>query len=472
MGNYIPDFVEKRFLDAGFSGKIIYTVADDYSGKLDEKEYLLKRDDIDDVAFWKKIFSEFNSEAIVKINADAPFIDTQPVFEMMRLHEDSLAEFTFSENLPAGFTSEIVSGSLVNEIPDMDEKTLPLGKVVKSNINQFDVELYYIDPDIRDKRISFLNSDRRDSKIMENLYSLNSGFPSYKEVRNLVESHPESLFISPSYIELEITGRCELDCLFCYRKSLQKEHPDMSSEIHGKILEGLSEFGLPCTICYGGSGEPMMHNGFYDFLERASSVEAVSQVFVETNGLMADANFRSFVEGNEKIKTIININGYDRDTYRALHSTDCFDRVYKNIESLKELNEKDNRVFIQVMKINETESFLDRYYDFWEKTGLPIILQKQNTFLGRIEDRRYSDLSPVDRIPCWHLQRDLYILSDGTVAFCRQDVDGLESKGSLTEKTLSELWDIKREDFIENYRKKYSSFPACADCDEWYTFNF
>jgi hypothetical protein len=54
---------------------------------------------------------------------------------------------------------------------------------------------------------------------------------------------------------------------------------------------------------------------------------------------------------------------------------------------------------------------------------VPIILQKQNVYLGRVEDRRYSDLSPVERIPCWHLQRDLFILSDGTVGFCKQDVD-------------------------------------------------
>ena len=74
------------------------------------------------------------------------------------------------------------------------------------------------------------------------------------------------------------------------------------------------------------------------------------------------------------------------------------------------------------MKINETEPFLDRFYDFWEKYKIPIILQKQNTYLGKIQDRNYSDLTPLERTPCWHLQRDLVVLVDGSVPLCREDI--------------------------------------------------
>jgi hypothetical protein len=99
-------------------------------------------------------------------------------------------------------------------------------------------------------------------------------------------------------------------------------------------------------------------------------------------------------------------------------------------------------------------------------------LQKQNTYLGRIEDRRYSDLSPLDRIPCWHLQRDLYILSDGRVAFCKQDFEGKTAQGSIGEENVLSLYNKGLADFINDYRKKYASKPDCTACDEWYTFNF
>lgn len=84
------------------------------------------------------------------------------------------------------------------------------------------------------------------------------------------------------------------------------------------------------------------------------------------------------------------------------HKTDAFDKVLKNIRVFRELNADAERVYIQIMKINETDemgkenevkSYLDKYYDFWEGEKIPIILQKQNVYSGRIPDRRYSDLS-------------------------------------------------------------------------------
>ena len=123
------------------------------------------------------------------------------------------------------------------------------------------------------------------------------------------------------------------------------------------------------------------------------------------------------------------------------------------------------------MKIRETEPFTDRYYDAWEKENLPIIFQKQNCYLGLVTDRRYSDLTPIERTPCWHLQRDLFILSDGTVTFCKQDIDGRYYKGDAAREPLKALWEGKKDSFVRNYRNTLAESPRCADCDEWYTFN-
>ena len=66
----------------------------------------------------------------------------------------------------------------------------------------------------------------------------------------------------------------------------------------------------------------------------------MSQVIVETNGLYAGEEYRTFLGGLEKhlVKTIINLNGIDTETYRALHGFDAYDRVADNARSLKDLN--------------------------------------------------------------------------------------------------------------------------------------
>jgi len=470
-GSFLAEKLSAALKKLDNTGEIFYSAPSAYSGRLSGDKNCFIRTGLDDIGFWKDMFSRTGSDHLCKIHAESPFLDASLIREMVDLHLKYLAEFTFSENLPPGFSGEIIAKDLIASIPELAEKTLPLNQVIKSNINQFDIELYYADPDIRDKRLSFLAGDKRDKKIMENIFSSVNKIPAYSEIRDVIEKNPEVLYIGPSYLEVELTGACDLDCLYCYRNTLKKPHPDMDAELLKKIIGQMRSFDLPYTVCYGGSGEPMMHPGFYEILGFTQEEPLVESIIVETNGLYADANYRNFILNHgSKIKTIVDMNGMNAETYLKLHGKDCFDQVQRNILSLNEAS--GDRLYIQVMKIGETEPFLDAYYDFWEKQKISIILQKQNTYLGRVRDRRYSDLTPLDRVPCWHLQRDLFILSDGSVSFCKQDVDGEWSCGNAGAATIPLLWDKKKESFVKDYKRDYATAPDCRSCDEWYTFNF
>jgi len=469
-GSFLPGALTERCSQIKKCGAVYFSVPGSYSGSLSGNSNCHTRSGHDGVDFWKETFSRTGSEHICKIKAESPLLDVSLIGEMIDTHLEYLAEFTFSENLPAGFSCEIVSRALIDAIPELSEKTLPLSQVIKANINHFDVELFYKEPDIRDKRISFLTTNRRDRRIMEGICRENNA-PAYAEIRPLIERRPEILYIGPSYLEIELTGRCDLDCIFCYRKTLGAVHGDMDPALVKGLFEQMRRFDLPYTVCFGGSGEPLMHRNFYEIVSLAAAEPLVETIIVETNGLYADENYLNFImDAGPKIRTIVNINGFNAETYRSLHGTDNFDAVLRNVLGL--LQSDRERLYVQIMKIKETEQFLDAYYDFWEKNNLQIILQKQNTYLGRIQDRRYSDLSPVERTPCWHLQRDLYITADGSVSFCKQDVDGVSSCGNLGADSLAGIWQKKKAGFLQEYRKDYPTSPDCKSCDEWYTFNF
>jgi len=473
MEKFIPESISENFNNFDKINNLYYSIPEKYNGKLSGIDNSHVRKNKDDVEYWKGIFNKTGSDHIIKIFADSPFLDIAIINEMLELHLQSLADFTFSENLPSVIAGEIMSKELIESIPDIDEKTLPLTEVIKSNINQFDVELYYKNPDLRDKRISFRNSNRRDKRIMESIINSSGNIPVYTELKGIIEKSPEHLYLGPSFLEIELTGRCSLDCIFCYRTSLKDEHKDMDIDSFKKIIEEMRSFNLPYTVCFGGSGEPMLNKNFYEILEYADKEDLIERIIIETNGLSADSNFITFLNNSSfKITTIFNINGYDPETYKTLHGKDHFDKVFNNISSCIEQKNMLDKIYIQIMKINETEKFLDKYYDFWDNYKIPIILQKQNTYLGRIKDRRYSDLSPLERVPCWHLQRDLYILSDSRVSFCKEDIDGDNSSCDLKKESLQNIWNKKREYFLNDYHKEFSVKPDCKLCDEWYTFNF
>lgn len=471
--DYLPDVLKKRLSSLGSINSMHFAVPHSYSGRLKAYPDVHVISEKDDISFWKKLFSLSGADQIIKIFADSAFLDIEIIKDMLELHLKYLAEFTYSENLPQGFAAEIFSRGLLESIPESKESMIPLSDVIRSNINQFDVELYYREPDIRDKRINFRAGIANDKKIMENIASFSGGIPAYSNIREIIETHPEALFTSPAYIEIELTGRCDLDCIFCYRTKCKKVRDDMEPDLFKKILQELSSFNLPYSICFGGSGEPMMHKNFYEILDLSLKENGLKNLIIETNGIYADGNFKNFVQtaNDKRIKTIFNINGMDSQTYKVLHGADYFETVYRNILSLKEAVSSKDALYIQVMKINETEVFLDKYYDFWEKAGITIILQKQNTYLGRIKDRRYSDLTPLERVPCWHLQRDMSILSDGTVPFCKQDFNADAIKGDVHNEDLTSIWKKSLKAFVNDYKKIFPHNPDCGSCDEWYTFN-
>jgi spiro-SPASM protein len=470
-GRFVPDILTDRLKSCADS--IVISIPESYRGKLsDRKESIVRKND--DISCWKDIAAKTDSESLVRVFADSPFIDPSIISEMCEVHEKYLAEFTYSENLPAGLSCEIFSSELIKSLPVTDEKRLPLAQVIRSNINQFDVELFYKAPDIRDKRIFFRSRDKREKKIMEELYSRNAGYPSYDDLKKLIEDNCDALYAGPSYLEIELTGNAEIETIYSWRKAIKSHRGNMDLPLLKKILSETASFGLNYTVCFGGAGDPMLHPSFYEALDMARAEPLVNAIMIETDGTQANHNFTQYIgkANDPRITVIVEMNGYNSETYLKIHGCDRFDEVKKNIILLRDaFNSNLKNLYIQLMKINETEQFLDEYYDFWEAEKVQIILQKQNTCLGLVEDRKYYDLTPLERVPCWHLQRDLFILSDGTVGFCKQDINGSFSKWNLKNASLGDIWDSKKVIFVNDYKGKRSTSPDCAKCDEWYTFN-
>jgi spiro-SPASM protein len=471
--SFIPDLLSDRISSSAGISDIIVSIPSTYQGKLRKHNIVIERTS-DDIDSWKEIVEKTDAESVIKIYADTPFIDSTIINEMCDIHEKYLAEFTYSENLPEGLSCEIFSTELIRTLPTSDEKRLPLSKVIKSNINQFDVELYYKAPDIRDKRLSFRNMYKRERKIMELLYGEIKTFPPYETIKKHLEEHCNVLYVAPSYIECELTGKISTETIYSWRKAVKESRGDMDTSLVSKIISDMRTFALPYTVCLGGAGDPLLHPSLYSILKELLAESLIYSLIVETDGPAIDDNFIQFIEkeNDPRITIIVEMNGYNKETYSAIHGADYFESVEKNIIALSNaMGDNAKNLFVQLMKINETEPFVDAYYDYWEKQKVQILLQKQNIFLGSIEDRRYYDLTPLDRTPCWHLQRDMFILSDGRIGFCKQDINGQWSQWNVKDLPLADIWKSKENLFINDYRGKRATSPDCSKCDEWYTFN-
>ena len=466
-GRRTYEFIEEALSNSSFDGEIFYSIPEDFSISIEGKTLITRSKGNYDG--WISLFEKTSSDNIIKIFADSPFIDSEIISEMLSIHTEYLAEFTYSENLPSGLACEIFSAELIKLLPKTDEQILPIADVVKKNINNFDVELYYKAPDLRDKRISFRTKNKRDKEIMERM-TANEKIPAYSEIKELIENNPEILYIAPSYYEIELTGKRNFSGITSVFPALKNKRDDMQLSLLENIINSADAFSHEYAVSFAGSGDPLNHSDFLKACDIALKSPFLSMLIIETDAVFSDEALFDYLSSkkDQRIKIIAEINGFDSETYSRIHSSSNFNLAHKNILRLKEILGKE-AVYLQIQKIKETETFLDKYYDFWEKEDFQIILMKQNTYLGLIEDRKYYDLSPIERTPCWHLQRDFFILADGRVPFCRQDIEP-KSADSVCENPLRELWNKRKKYFIENYKKDYSSNSDCSICDEWYSF--
>ena len=101
--------------------------------------------------------------------------------------------------------------------------------------------------------------------------------------------------------------------------------------------------------------------------------------------------------------------------------------------------------------------------------SLNLIIQKYSNYCKTLPDRKPTDLSPIERNPCWHLRRDMTIRSDGNVVVCKEKfADGFV--GNVFNEDLNTIWQQFTPLVEEQIRQEYSK--KCGDCDEYYTFNF
>ena len=131
--------------------------------------------------------------------------------------------------------------------------------------------------------------------------------------------------------QIELTYRCNLDCIHCYCKGLEQR--ELTTEEWKKILNILQEEGC-VYLCFTG-GDPLIRKDFLEIYSYAKAKGFIITIF--TNGQALTPKLVDYFVNYSPFSIEITLNGITKETYESITQTPgSFLQVMMAINLLKE----------------------------------------------------------------------------------------------------------------------------------------
>ncbi|MFP4231831.1 MAG: spiro-SPASM protein [Spirochaetaceae bacterium] len=416
------------------------------------------------------------TEALLYCRLDTPFLDAEVTRQMLANHYTYVAEYSFADGYPEGVTPEIVDPRILGRLLTLAEGAPEpvdrrgLFAVVQKDINAFDVETELSPVDLRMLRATLACDIRRNFILCDRIAGKTTG--NAREVGELLQRRGELLRTLPAFTSIQVVeGDVQRPIHSPYpliRPDALETRSEMSRARFEALVQELAEFAPDGMVHISLWGEVGLHSDVAGLVEAVEAQPGLD-LLVETSGVGWQSETLAAVARMHLASTrfIVDLDTDDEESYRRVRG-EGFQEARRTADTLLEAHGE--RVYVQAVRMQETEAEVEAFYRAWKQRGAQVIVQKYDHYCGRLPDRRVADISPVSRFPCRHTQRDLYVLADGTVPMCREDIDRDHSMGNVFEDGIETVWNNASEAHLRQVRQDYPEL--CRGCDEYYTFNY
>ena len=450
--------------------------------------------------------------------ADCPFLDPDMAGRLGDLHLKSAAEYSYADGWPYGLAPELLSPGTAAILAKItgDDKT-PVQRdalfwAIQKDINSFDIETEISTVDLRCLRLNLCADSKRNLLLLrrfadcldgvsDKAFQQAPGIPNTAAVEEIIANKPEILRTLPAFFPIQVSAPCPQSCSICpYPKiagsDLSARNDFMAHEQFELLLDKITAFCSDAVIDLSLWGEFALHPHKMKLIEMVLQRPSLALV-IETSGIgwkteeleRAAELAHNAAERQERtsplppLSWIVSLDTLDAARYRELRGpgfTDAMECAKKLLALFP------NNAYVQAVRTAGAEDDIEKFYRSWKETidARNIIIQKYDDFCGFLRRLQASDISPVNRQPCWHLMRDMPVLLDGSVPLCRENMQtlGMVLKGgasagkdacvmgNVRTDSLEKIWENSYEFYTQQCHKKYNG--SCAECDEYYTYNF
>ena len=438
-------------------------------------------------------------DRVLYIQTDTPFLDIDAAGRVLQLHRDYFAQFTGSDGYPLGCVPEVFGGDFPKQIRRLaKEGAAPpreLFPVVLRDVNAFDVETMIATTDARPLRLDFACNSRAGLELCRR-YRDYLGTTA-DELAAAVVATQDRLRILPAYAAVQVVGAHPQRVTYLPQEAagiavaadrMDGAGPgvngtagtrsstagagaaaaEMPLDRFTALVDELERFSPGIVVQVSLWGEVGLHSAVSEVI---ADMEARrdSSLLLETSGVgWSAAARRALLQRSlKRTRVIVDLDAATEEVYRELRGAGFQEAKGFAGELLEAQGE---RAYVRATRMKENAADVESFYREWKERTENVIVQKYDHFCGVLPDRRLVDISPVERTPCWHLKRDLYVLLDGAVPMCREDLNREHLRGNVFEDGVEAVWRANEAAYQAHVAGTYPNL--CQNCDEYYTFNF
>ncbi|MCR4442605.1 MAG: radical SAM protein [Peptococcaceae bacterium] len=280
----------------------------------------------------------------------------------------------------------------------------------------------------------------------------------------------------PSYIALEITNACNLQCKHCnYRFGLEHYTRDrgfITDDLVLKVFEEISEYKIPILMNY--DGEPLIHKDFIRYLRLAT--EMGINTYFNTNGTMFTKEFADELVGFYRGSVFFSIDG-NKNWFEKIRVPAKYDDVVKNLKYfINANNEAGSPITIGVSLCNLGQTIEERraFYEEWLPQVNYISMGEVNDKNGTIISDTMTKVELKKRPVCIVPWQTCGITYNGDVVPCSIYITRANTTnmilGNIQDQTIKEIWLGKNyRQFRNMHLKNKIKETFCETCQRWYS---
>lgn len=324
----------------------------------------------------------------------------------------------------------------------------------------------------------------------------------YARWQDEIVQKPSVMKSSPPGVEIELTNRCNLACIQCFRSMGLKPYKlgDMDFDDYKRIL---AQFPYVTNLSLNGFGEPMMYGKFFEVVAYSRRERPWAKIGIYTNGILIDEEKSYRVMDCGLTELNISVDAAKPDTYRRVRRGGNLNVLHDNLRRLIRIKQETRARFpligLNYVMLNENEGeltpFVEQAADFgvdfincityagydWGfknrrtrdsyRRELDAAHKRMMELSVRVKTFPSEDLAWADAKSPFHCPfywgEEFRITYSGEITLgCCTPFKETYSYGNLLERPFTEIWN--NEKFQHNRRlAKQNLAPTgtCAQCD-------